>query len=420
MNGKRFPAPLAILTAAFAVRLAFLLWMHPVVPSTGDTPSYLAIARSLAEGKGFSLEGVFPTASRMPLYPLFLSGIISIPGAGLGAVCLIQIVLDSLTCLLAYFLAEKLLDRRHAVLTGFIAAFYVPCASSALYILSETQFCFLVMASLLALVSSGTRLRFVALSGVLMGLAALTRPNGVILAGFVLLWLAFVGRRPRRVLAFAVAVALTMAPWVARNQAVFGRFIPVYTLGGMAFYNSYAPPPQGYGFNGLEGVPEEYDRLTTEPDRSDFLIRYTFRIIRDHPLDALMSIPVRTVQYLYPFDIQWLIPSFPVSYDFFWGVLLMCACIGFAARFRWVTERLSLPLAALASLLFTSFLFFGIPRFRIPFDPLIAMIASAGVLWMWGRRRRMVWFASIAAVQIALTVAGSNPLLNDALRRLVP
>lgn len=412
--------PLAVGVTAFAFRLVLIVWAGPGLPIEGDTPSYIAIARSLAEGKGFTIDGTVPTAVRMPLYPLFLAGLYSIPGSGAGTVQLIQILLDSLTCLMVYYLARKLLDPLHAAVSGFLTALYLPCAYYSIVILSETLFCFLVTASLLVLAVGGARTRYMALSGGIMGLAALTRPNGVIVAGFVILWLAFFVRKPRQVVLYALAATVLMTPWIARNAVVFHRFIPTYTLSGLAFYNSYVPPQKGYGFNGLEGIPDDYILLQNEGDKNAYLISLTLRHIRAHPLTAAGSIPVRTALLAYPFDMKWLIPSFPFRYDVFWGAVFILALAGCAGRFRWMVERLSLLVFPLLSLLFTALVLYGSPRIRVPLDPLIAVIASVGLVWVWERRDRSIWCISMAAVHGFLAFAGSLSAVTDTLKRMAP
>lgn len=416
---RPFLTPVAVLMAALAFRFVLLAWANPGIPVDGDTPSYLAIARSLAEGKGYSMDGAGPTAIRMPLYPFFLAGILSVPGTGVGTVLFVQILLDSITCLMAFFLARKLLDSLHAVVTGFLTALYLPCAYFSIVILSETLFCFLVTGSLLVLSFGDVKPRLTVLSGGIMGLAALTRPNGIIVAGFVILWLALFRRKPRQVILYSLAVITFMTPWTVRNAIEFRHFIPTYSLNGITFYNSYVLPKKGYGFNSLQGVPENYHRLDNEGDRNAYLIRYTFHYISEHPLSTAMSIPVKTALLVYPFDMKWLIPSSPFKYNVFWGAVFLLGCLGCAKRFRWMAERLSLLFFPLLSLCFTALLLYGSPRIRVPFDPLIAVIASVGLVWIWRRRDRIAWCVGMVAVHGFLAAAGSLSTVSDILRRIM-
>ncbi|MBX6316456.1 MAG: dolichyl-phosphate-mannose-protein mannosyltransferase, partial [Isosphaeraceae bacterium] len=76
----------AVLALAIAARLAVM------VPAAGrplgDPDNYLPLARALAEGRGFTLDGR-PTAYRPPLYPLVLAPLIGLGRyVGLGILAL--------------------------------------------------------------------------------------------------------------------------------------------------------------------------------------------------------------------------------------------------------------------------------------------------------------------------------------------
>ena len=55
-----------------------------IIPDRGYTPGYLALAESVKNGTGFTLDGRTPTAFRGPLYPVFLAGVLSLPDAGIS------------------------------------------------------------------------------------------------------------------------------------------------------------------------------------------------------------------------------------------------------------------------------------------------------------------------------------------------
>jgi hypothetical protein len=128
---------------------------------------------------------------------------------------------------------------------------------------------------------------------------------------------------------------------------------------------------------------------------------------------------VRTALLVYPFDMKWLIPSFPFKYDVFWGVVFMFACAGCLGRFRWMAERLTLLMFPLLSIVFTALILYGSPRFRVPFDPLIVVMASVGLLWVWERKDRAVWWIGITVFHGFLAGAGSLSTVTDALKRIM-
>ncbi|MCK7506148.1 MAG: hypothetical protein MZV70_20100 [Desulfobacterales bacterium] len=79
-------------------------------------------------------------------------------------------------------------------------------------------------------------------------------------------------------------VLLVALPWTIRNYSHFGAFVPLTTHGGLALFNCYVLPPQGFGYNagGLAG--EEYSQLTDEVSRSRYLNRKTLEYVQQNPL----------------------------------------------------------------------------------------------------------------------------------------
>jgi 4-amino-4-deoxy-L-arabinose transferase-like glycosyltransferase len=86
-------------------------------------------------------------------------------------------------------------------------------------------------------------------AGLACGLAILTRPDSVLLAGAVALFLSarLVGPRRRAcalgLFGFCLAVALALAPWVARNYVSLGKFQPLASEYGSARDGYF---PRGY------------------------------------------------------------------------------------------------------------------------------------------------------------------------------
>jgi 4-amino-4-deoxy-L-arabinose transferase-like glycosyltransferase len=84
-------------------------------------------------------------------------------------------------------------------------------------------------------------------AGVLAGLALLTRTNGIIVALAVLLLAGMSDRsgrglqRLRPALVVLVCAAVTTAPWLLRNAMVFGRLAPLSTETGETLVGTYNP-----------------------------------------------------------------------------------------------------------------------------------------------------------------------------------
>lgn len=198
-----------------------------------------------------------PTAYRPPAYPYALAGAETV-GRWLGVTAMtsarvFQALLGTLVAALVGLLAARLLGRRVGLVALAIAAVEIPLVVLSGTLLSESLFVAFVLGALLAtLASAGARhpLRWLALAGVLSGLAALTRTNGalVLLPIAVLVWRqsggTTGGRRLRRALPVAlvtVAALATVSVWTIRNAVVMGSFVPVSTESGGTLLGTYNP-----------------------------------------------------------------------------------------------------------------------------------------------------------------------------------
>lgn len=234
----RYPL-LGVLLLAFAWRL-FLVIGFP--HGAFDEIRYTAPAVNILAGRGFSSdvqEPFLPSEHTVPLYPLLIAGIYAVAGPHNTAVRIVQAVIDTFTCLLVAFVAFSLAPERMKksaavlglVVSGFLCWFTVFWTR---YILTETLALFLTMLaiSLSIWATRGRSIRWL-LVGAVVGLTILTRADSVLLVfSFVLFLLIEVARRRTpatvvKLLLFCLAIAVVLAPWVARNYLVFHKFQPL-------------------------------------------------------------------------------------------------------------------------------------------------------------------------------------------------
>ncbi|MFN8635093.1 MAG: glycosyltransferase family 39 protein [Chloroflexota bacterium] len=234
---------------ALALRLAFL-FRAPVF-IIGDSENYFWPGYQLAREIGFDLD-----IRRTPGYPLFITFVVLRIGEDLAALALAQHVLGVVSCLLVAGLAI----RFWGVWTGLVAGLLVALSGTLLvaeqYVMAETLFISLatVTVAWVALALERPRWWALLLGGILIGLAALTRPVGLVLAVATLLALPValwwgggaMNRAPTRTAAvrtrfiapagrlllrtvlaaipLVAGVALVWLPWMARNASVHGNF----------------------------------------------------------------------------------------------------------------------------------------------------------------------------------------------------
>lgn len=237
---------IVILAAALALRIGAILALDdpqrvPRSAEESDAPTYYVIADNVIAGNGYAYGADQPpTAKRTPGYPLFIASIFKVFGRNFNWIRYTQAAVDVLTAYLVFVLAVLLFKTRAVGLLAALAyALYPPAILSSTYILTETLYTFFLVffavTAVLALKGRGRPLYLV--SGIAFGVSSLIRP-GIVFLPVALLVVALIVR-PRAwagVLMLTLAFAVTLLPWVLRNNRDLGKPIPTSTLVGSNLY----------------------------------------------------------------------------------------------------------------------------------------------------------------------------------------
>jgi len=225
---------MAATVVGFALRLAFAFgyWEHR--PLTHDEREYLALARSLAQGKGFvydapaSETGTSQQFGRAPGYPAFLALI----GAGReefdatpARVKLAQSIVGAVGVWLIGLIGYRAAGARAGIAAAAMAAVYPPLVWICSYVLSEALYSTMALASVvllnLAIDRAEIRRRTAAplaiTAGLAVGFAILVRPVMLLFLPIAALWL-IARRRTPIALAVIVAAALVVARQARRER----------------------------------------------------------------------------------------------------------------------------------------------------------------------------------------------------------
>ncbi|MFV9504449.1 MAG: glycosyltransferase family 39 protein [Oscillochloridaceae bacterium umkhey_bin13] len=243
---QHWPLLFALIIGA-ALRLA--LWDNlPRLGLISDEAEYLASADWLANGRGFAWHTQY-LWTRAPLYPLFIAGHFALFGRDLAPVFLSQSLLSLLSVALTYVLARHVSAdqprlRAAPGLAALFTAIYLPLASYAQLLLSETLFITLLLAFFVSLSLERSDQRWpwpLVLAGGLLGLATLTRGLTLGFLPLIVLWLIIRTRqqharnwlRPAalRLAALGLAFGLVVAPWSLYASRAYGGRIIVDTTG---------------------------------------------------------------------------------------------------------------------------------------------------------------------------------------------
>src|SRR5688500_1294799 len=135
-----------------ALRLAFGLVYWKDKPLTHDEREYLALAESVAAGRGFTYPAdhdasTSPRFGRAPAYPAFLAllGVEAHVAAAPVRVKVVQAVLGALAILLIAALAHEAAGTRAAAIAAGLAAVYPPLVFIPAYVLSEAVYLPLIL-----------------------------------------------------------------------------------------------------------------------------------------------------------------------------------------------------------------------------------------------------------------------------------
>lgn len=322
----------------------------------------------------------------------------------------VQAVLGAATCTLSYALALRITRSTWAALiAGAILAFYLPLVVYTGFLLSETLFAFLVTAFAVLLLRAIERPGRSAgvLAGLVLGFATAVRPNLALALPLLLAYALFVRRAlPSRawlapLRAVACAVAVLVIP-IAYNSRIAGHLTGIATNGGANFFLGHCECralhfPPGFGVGEISGHQnrKRYTEvvLAERPanDEAYFYREMLHRIAERPSLVARAALNIADGLVLtnpgegaaHPYYPGWAghedeLRAFGRGFAWLAIVPAFLHALILAARRRLLAtegvDRLLL-LTLCASMLATLYLFLGDPRLRVPFDPLLLVLA---------------------------------------------
>jgi 4-amino-4-deoxy-L-arabinose transferase-like glycosyltransferase len=260
---RTFAGRLATVAAlGLVLRAAYLYGLARKVVGIGDWWFYHWQAGLIANGHGFTdpwlLLGTHhyrPSAMHPPLYPLLLSGLYLLGGHTQLEQRSLGLALGTLTLVLVGLLGRRVGGDRMGLLSAGLYAVYPVMIAVDGDLMSEVLYGPLIAGMLLSAFALLDRpnLRRAAMLGALVGLAALTRSEALLFLPFLVLpvaWRARPSWRGRGALAAMAILAcvVVVAPWLIRNESVFGRFVLISTNNQTVIAGANCPKTY-YGVN---------------------------------------------------------------------------------------------------------------------------------------------------------------------------
>ncbi len=430
----------AIVLVAFLVRWIYLHQARAVPMFDAlveDGESYGAWSDRLAAGDWLG-DRIFYQA---PLYPYFLGVVKLLFGSSLATIRLVQIALGALSCGVLFLATKSFVTRAAGVTSGLLLAFYPAAIFFDGCIQKSNLGLFLLTLLLLALAKLRERPsapRWLAL-GFVLALLMLTREEARLCVPVLLVVLAWQQRAlgwpqlGRCALAFALGLALPLAPTAWRNHKVGGEWVLTTSQAGPNFFignnaratGFYVPLRAGrsnveYESRDAREIAEfESKRSLSPAEVSDFWFAKSFAWIRSDvggwiallarkALLCVNAYELPDAEDLYFYEryapllkaLDWLLP---------FGVL---APLGFAGiwhtRRRW--RELAAPLALLATLGAAVVAVYVMARYRYSLVPILALFAGALLVELWQARRELARARSTLLVLGLAAVAVNWPL----------
>lgn len=447
MRGAALPASLWwTMAASVLLRVAAACYFGDTataMPGVADQVSYHTLAGRVLGGHGFTFaEGWWPatrpgepTAHWSYLYVLYLTAVYAAVGVHPIVARLIQaVVVGVLQPYLTWRVARRAFGPAAAVAAAMIAAGYIYFIYYGGALMTES---FYMVAILWGIDTAGriaeerdesrrTRVWPWVGLGAAFAVTVLLRQAYVFMLPLIMLWLAAQlwtrGRGageglaavlrhyvPRAVVTALVVVA-AIAPWTARNYRAFGRFVPLNTNAGFAFFWGNHPV-HGHGFLPLlpddgpgyyELIPESL-RALDEAALDQALLSRGVGFVVDEPRRFVHMSAGRVVEYFkfWPTaDSGWVSNA---SRVLSFGLIAPFMCAGIALMFgggRFAAAVADRPAAALLLLVAAAYslmhvVTWALVRYRLPVDALLMPCAGLAMATLMEWARTAPWSSRV-------------------------
>lgn len=399
-----------IFCLALLVRIAYNLTVARSYYPLNDSAAYQTLAFHMLDEHCFCGYPDISTVSRGPFWPVLIAGISLIGGRANIFDRLFLSVADAGTCVFIYLFARDLFNKRIGLIAGLIACIYPTLYIYTGWMYTESLYTFLLTAICYCVFliqrKEGKSKLLSILCGILLALLALTRPNGILVIGLVILWAAFFFRRKHMllhvVLITLVACAL-IAPWTLRNYLVSRSFVTTSTLDGtvlLGSYNDKSLAYKGLWINPASVYPQKFKRsipgctAICEVAQEDFRKDTAIQWIKSH----LKQIPRLMVYHLSNFFTPYtgesdmplnrftsklsskivlkMSNTFPIA-------IFLLAALGLVVTLRRYWRELLFVYLVVLSTLGEALIYYGTSRFRTPIEPLLILLAAGSLWWLF-------------------------------------
>lgn len=284
---------LLLVVLVFRIALVGFVFAHPNRFVMQDSLAYLDLASVIREERRYAGRQ-YPNEDllRPPGYPVFVAGVQTVFGENAGYIALVQLALSGLTAWLLFWMGSRLSYYKVGMVAAWVYLLNPNATFWSMTLLSETLFAFELILALALFFSwfEGKKIRYLVASGVVLGLATLTRPVCLYLIPLWVFVMAanffWTSRTIRRLVPAVLLLICASAPvlgWYLRNNLIHDRFtlsasaaitlkdfiaadaladaLNISRLQAREVINSQQDPV-GYSFSVIKEYPVSFARVT--------------------------------------------------------------------------------------------------------------------------------------------------------------
>jgi len=366
---------------------------------------------------------------RAPLYPYLLAFLAWVTGSSIFWAKALQTLISAGTAVFVFLIGARLVNRPTGIISGLAYALYGTLIFYETMFLIPVTFLFFLSWAMYRVVAhaDSPSAKTWLVTGLIFGLAAISRPNVLLVIPLLMLWMFYAWRRERgpvgRVrlpVVLLVGVIAAVAPVTVRNIVVTGEFILISSQGGINLYLGNNPVADGltmvmpevdldesvswrrFGAVTAAAAEHETGRRMSESELSSFWAGKAVDFIAYHPDRFLTLLWKKTVYLVSGFEnsdnidiyhqrgksllLSALLWKGPLFFPF--GLLLPLAVMGVCLQ-RQSLRRLLPVYIFLLAYVPSIVLFLVTARHRLPLVPFLIILAAGGLVELLTEGRRL-------------------------------
>jgi len=361
-------------------------------------------AMSIASGNIWGDEVYF----RAPFFIYILGFIYSIVGHSLLAARIFGHIIGLVSVFLTFKITSRLFSRRAGIIAGLLHALYPICIYFESELLVDNLFAMLVELSLWLLLihTDKKKIRHYLMIGLVIGLAAITRPVILALVPLYIIWILRsvrpIAESAGKIILVLMAMVMVILPITIRNYVVADNVVLISSSGGVNFYignnenadglSAAMPRPLGRNWE-IKDVRFAAEKATGQSlqasEVSDFWLRRGWQWISNNPGDFIKLYLKKLYHCFNGFEIsnnrnlKLFTSGFgvfrfnPLNFSILLAVALFSIMVMLLTR---TLKRESIFLIAFVAFYFLTMSFFFInARFRLPVLPYMMILGAFGL-----------------------------------------